>query len=40
MGQPFQPPGIRLEIARGITYGLFGPPGGRRLTAALLSLGS
>lgn len=26
MAQTFQPAGIRLGIARGITYGLFGPP--------------
>jgi hypothetical protein len=26
MDQPFEPSGIRLGIARGISYGLFGPP--------------
>jgi hypothetical protein len=38
MGQPFQPSGIRLGIARGITYGLFGPPG--PLVAPIRELGA
>jgi hypothetical protein len=38
MGQPFQPAGIRLGIARGITYGLFGPPG--PLVAPMRELGA
>ena len=24
---PFEPAGIRLGVVRGISYGLFGPPG-------------
>jgi hypothetical protein len=43
MRTPFQPSGIRLGIARGVSYGLFGPPDqfvatGRELGAGLVRL--
>jgi len=38
MGQPFQPPGIRLGIARRHYFGLFGPPG--PLVAPMRELGA